>query len=775
MLEDDLEERNRVFETIEAFSNDPASRRAFTTMRLEVLDQIDPHRALSVRRELLELHPADPVLSVAVEIGLQRSNDRPGFVALMRKASRDPSTNGGMAAYAHAAMGRVDVELGAYREAVDAFEASIQYAPEALSLPARVFLPQLYAALEDDSGYCTALRDLATTLPAGTARAVCFRHLSAHFHEVGATEKAIEACQEALRSYPLDYVALQQLDRWSTERNQSEELIDPLMRAFGAEEDPSVSATVGAVLGRRLIDAGRLELASEVLQRVLAERPDELSALMLCAEADHQLERWERAAQYFQSVADHSEAEDPVRFEALHRAAEVTAVKLDDRESAVAMLNRMKSFPDKTPLALETLAKAQEYIGDFTGAAATLQELVEGEDPSSERRVTGLLRLATIQEQHLDDLAGAMQTLRKVGVSSSLNEPVLPGEAAAASYRAVLEREPTHTESYRALRRTLLSANDEDGAFCVEAVLSGLGFANEDETYFHRQRRALLPVQFASTLKAEHRSLLCPQVATPALKLLEALEPVLHRVFPVDAGGYGVDPRSAPTDESLDTIAREIAGVLGIEPGKVCLISPSFGPTVEPWESHLLLVPHSLAQTSRREQQFVLGGLLGRVAFHGIMGDPNRINPTSPQHLEYIIGATCELIVDGHESSHHGGTIFNDIKRRLGDALDAEKKTEWLPLAEEVVRESLPLNGHQLSQDMASAALRTGILMSQDPAVAMECLRRYRTMFTPSNQADHNDEAPLGGGTAGSMRSMSFAVSAEHARLRSRLGIGLGT
>jgi hypothetical protein len=630
-------------------------------------------------------------------------------------------------------------------------------------------------------------------------------------------------------------------------------LIDPLHRAFDAEERPEVLAPLGATLATLLLGEDRISPAREVVERALGVVPNDLKNLMLLSVLQEQEGAPAAAVETLDTIVEHSESETWIRADGLRRMVDLQSRYLDDKASAKKTASRLAGLPLEGRSALEARLEVEELVDDHEAAAKTLAELAEADDLSPAASAGYLFRLASIQEHTLSDSAAAIESLSRIestehqqDAASRLFElgeksgrwdlsagalevaldrgapverdweldarrrlaelfegPLLRPEASLRHYeriveldptdvhtlehlagaagtahpekaidyhRALLRAQPDRTACYRALRKLFLEVGDVDSAFCAEAVLEGLGKADEEESYFYRQRRSALSSEPTAgvALTDADRQLLCPEAQSPAFVLLGELTGVLGKVFPVDYAGYGVDPANPPGGEPLGRLAEDVARVLGVGDHTLSMVAASLGPAVESGTPPILLVPKSLADAAQREQRFVLGSLLARVGFHGIAGDFRGLNPISGKQLEYLLGATCELVVPDYSSPASGNAIFEDIKRRLSDGIDDELK-KGLASSAKALADGDPIDGAAVQQTMGEAAARAAMLVCQDPAVGVACLRSFATMFATE------DSEEVRGVPRPALQALSFAVSEGHAAMRKSLGLGVSS
>jgi hypothetical protein len=336
-------------------------------------------------------------------------------------------------------------------------------------------------------------------------------------------------------------------------------------------------------------------------------------------------------------------------------------------------------------------------------------------------------------------------------------------EQAIDYHWALLSANPTRLSSYRALRQLFIRVADEDGAFLTEAVLEGVGVADEEESYFHAQRRARLLPLGEGKLADDERELLAPEAATAPLALLHALTPLLGKVFPVDYAGYGVTTPDSPPGAPTQAAAQRSAQLFGVSGFRLLAVPNRVAPCVEPGQPPVLLVPRNLDDATPRDQSCVLGELMGRVAFGAVIGDPRRLSPISPTLLEHVLWAACELVMPDATAPQRGRPVYEDIKRRLGAALESQPRTDLTMAATRLLSEG-DWSGAAVLEAMDRVALRAAMFAAQDPAIAI---------------AQARARAGAGRGLetlpAGLVAALPFVLSKSHLAIRRRLKIGVAS
>lgn len=791
--------------------------------RLDRLGRTD--EALELRRIALEARARDPILLTEVEASLEARGDTEALVALYERRLEDGRLDPSFEGFLQVQLGTLYEAQGRPRQAIDALEHAFELDAEA-TLAGRVALVRLHRSLGDETAYQVAMMSLSQSLPAGPLRATCLRRLATHLEDAGHIEAAAVNYEAVLHAHPTDPLSLAALERILPALGEDERLIDPLMRALFAETDAQRRAVLGSHLAVRLIVGGRRGPARDAVDQILSTDPTQPEALMLSAEL-HELEAdWDGALTCLETLLPRVD-DEATRLETIRRAVRA-AIRSGERERAEKIAKSLGAAVDT--LGLDAFIDVHVMLEKWDRVASALRERLDRTADPAEK--TGFqLRLARVQEEHLNDAKAALATLSEARVTGDqtatveqvlrlgertgrwdlaaealsnalaaggldeefelavrrrlaalLEGPLERPDQAVAHFQRILELDPTarvrerlvhladdprkaiehlrvllsqrpdDAERYRELRLRFLDAGIEDGAFCAEAVLLGLGAANEEEEYFYRRRRARLLRQLPSEpLTAEERASLFSH--HPVIDALRVLSPVLGEVFPVDLAAYGLDEPSPAASEG--ELVRAIARLFDVRL-HVLTIPGRLAPATEPglWmrgeTRPAVLLPEGTGQHVRREQLFLAGVLAGRVASHGVLFDASRIAPTSEREIAYLIDAARVVFTDS--TPRFEGAVFDDLRARLVRAsIHRDSVVEALSKLDE----DLDLGGAGQLLDMVAA--RCGILAAVDPAVAIQGLRDHATLFA---------RGPLD-----AVRAIPYAVSEEHLAIRKRLRV----
>ncbi len=837
LLRDQPQAHEDMLASLAAKVADPALQAVLQQRRAELVSQTEPDKALAIRRRALEQSPHHPVNSIVVELALESSGERSALAKLLRTQAADSLIEPDLRVSTYCSLGVVLEELGNTRESADAFENACHAAVEQEPWLALLALPRVYAALQNTSGYVSAVRMLCDRIPNGPERATSLRFLGSVLTMSGDRDGAIEALEDALAVQSDCYPALRDLQQLCGE-SDPDRYIDSLMRTFELAENETAIRTLGCSLAARLIKDDRYESAVEVIDRVLAVGPDDLRGLMLRAEVEERRETWDFAVAALERVIDHAESPAPVKAEALKRLAAIVDVELHDTEALRGVVERLAAIDVTSPDYIRVAVDIYGRVGDHPNLAKALERVASASDVGSGERAGMLLRLAALQDAELGEPAAAIETLARVTdpahqrdaiarllelgersnrwdlacdaleaalsrgsamdptwelairrrLAGLLEGPLNRTDDAARQYariatldvndaaslerlaaieegrdparaldvhRALLKIDPNRTESYRQMRALFLAMNDDDGAFCAEAALVGLGVANEEEQYFHRQRLAAVQEGSASPLEAAELDALCPERKDVALALLGELESIVQAVFPAQLAAQGIDTSGSMSTTELQDVASAFAIMFAVPRHMVTSVADRIGPTVEIVERPILLVPRFVEAETRQFQRVVCGALFGRIRFHGVATDPRRLNPIGAKHLEYLLWAACSVVRED-VLVPEDNAIYKDIRRRVATALAGRVSANLRDLVDRVIADRGAINGERLAKITADAAARSALLAALDPAEAISCLQKLKQQLGLE---------PL--------QHVAYVVSKEHLNLRRRRGWGV--
>lgn len=395
--------------------DDPALRRAAQRELAHRID--DPEEAVALWRAIALADPTDVVAAVRTSAGLERAGrtrEQQDWVQAMTPPT-DPEL---VSIEAIRSARRADL-LGSLRAAADAFESALER-PRRPFLP-HLELPRLYELLDQPGLRESSLAQLAQRLPRGPLAARTSMVLAEALRERGDEAGALGQLERASIADPTYYPALSAIEALS--HADPEPLIDALLRAFESEGRPEVLAPLGVHLGRLLYEADRVELAREVLERVVSIDPGHLPGHLWLAEVYEETGEADRLFDVLEAAAKSDDAPPELRERALVRRVDL-ALEGEDMDRVRAAADGLAAIAPDHPRALEATLTTALARGDHAEAAAVLEKLIARPELSETVRVGYLFELATVKAEKLGDVAAAIRALAEIRSPEAKEEAV---------------------------------------------------------------------------------------------------------------------------------------------------------------------------------------------------------------------------------------------------------------------------------------------------------------------------------------------------------------
>lgn len=336
--------------------------------------------------------------------------------------------------------------------------------------------------------------------------------------------------------------------------------------------------------------------------------------------------------------------------------------------------------------------------------------------------------------------------------------------------RALSRLSPLRAAVYRRAQSLFEAAGESDGAWNAASVLESLGEADINESLLADQHKPDGLLAARSTIQgAEWSNALYTPAYDPALaRIFFALGPAAVRV------GIGLakhknrfttpDPSTLQdAEKSTTTLAKTLvwtSRLLGFAPPQLYVLPElSAGLAIAPQEQAGALVSRSLGS----------GLALGQLAFLWARLLPQFLDEfralplfPSPAELSALLSAAFAL---GGAQGVDVRSLDGDAKR-LYAALRRELRGPALEGLGRVVRgipsEEIPARAERALRHLELVGVRAGLLVSADVGVGAELIRRF----------------PIEGVTRAETQLSelhTFAISAEYATLREKIGVAIGT
>jgi hypothetical protein len=316
-----------------------------------------------------------------------------------------------------------------HRGALDLFASAVR--GTAIDAPILDELHRLGRRLPDSERHAEVLRDLADHAPDDAIRALLLRELAPLLEELGDREAAVASYKAIAAIHPGDSSAIEGLERDANDRADHEalaELLRSRIEAASPEERRALRLRRAAVLETRL---GKLDDACAELETLLAEVPDDKSALRFLADILERLHAPLRAAPLLRKLGDLATPIDEKAEYSLRAASSFLAG--GDVASAKATLDAVAPIAARESV-IELRGKIARQEGDFLGLAQALDQLSSASSEPAERRAEMLLDASAAASTAGDDNL-AMELARRA-LKMAPTHPAAILEARRLEYRA---------------------------------------------------------------------------------------------------------------------------------------------------------------------------------------------------------------------------------------------------------------------------------------------------------------------------------------------------
>ncbi len=196
-------------------------------------------------------------------------------------------------------------------------------------------------------------------------------------------------------------------------------IVDPALLKTGELDLALANAPNDSERARILVERAKRELHKGQRESAIDSYRDALAFETSNQDALEALERLYRDTKNVTRLVEILETKlelaknDGARLEGLVAIAEVYENELQDLGGAVARLEAAHALQPKNAKPLQALARCHEKLGDFAAQLVDLQRLLRGENSRSDKLET-LLRIASIQENELDHVEGAIDSYERI-------------------------------------------------------------------------------------------------------------------------------------------------------------------------------------------------------------------------------------------------------------------------------------------------------------------------------------------------------------------------
>jgi tetratricopeptide (TPR) repeat protein len=599
-------------------------------------------------------------------------------------------------------------------------------------------------------------------------------------------ERAMQAYQSALEADPADRLAFERL-REHLERNARwTELATLLFARSEVERSRSrlveLHRSLAAVAKDRLDDRAQ---AKRELRMLLGLQPEDLEALSTLADLCALDAEWPETADALIRMARLEKSPIALR-DLFLRLGRIYQDETPDPKRAIASFNKVVTLDPANIEALSRLSDLYLKTFDFKRALATTQQLHE-KDPSPERKVDHMLRIAKIHEDGLKDsfqasvsyrgaLDAAPSDLRAIGElcgffarQGDQRSLMVHLDRSVATMRARLKHDPFETFAYQALFKIFGWRKAPDGSFCTAQILDCLGQAGPEEREFLETHRAGVGAPGSALADPEHDEwLFVRSVPGGFRQVFQLLAEPFTKLFPGDIRTHGASraDRVNSIDHPMRRIGDVLARDLGVNAYELYILRSN--PTllvVENTVPPAILIGSALCEDATEDEiLFLMGRCLWMVRKAMIL--PSRLRP---EDLEILVGGVVRQYSADFQPSDADLKALQEATRQVNRAIPKKLRQELMGFALECSGPTVELR--TLGGAIVHTANRAGLLACRSIHAAMTSLRRIagklRTPQTPADRAlslRGNEEAE---------ELLRFAVSDAHFELRRAMHVGI--
>lgn len=380
--------------------------------------------------------------------------------------------------------------------------------------------------------------------------------------------------------------------------------------------------------------------------------------------------------------------------------------------------------------ALESLLESEH---DHDGIA-TLYQLLARRDRltgRTDRLVQTLRRLAVLYIERLSNPALAAETLDEIlqAIPDDADAATrlagvltrMPGREAEAlkAHRRAVALDPTHADSYRAIRDLCVLTKDLDGAWCAASALGVLGVATEAErAAFEAGRQPSLTLRRDSLPPDAFQRLIRDDAADGGMaRVLGILHAPLLRILPLktlpDLGLSESDRMDMTVRGPLQNMAAAASKVFGIALPRLYRATGKTGITKLPLNPPALAVGDDVAMSWRgKELRFGLARALVTFAPGFEMAG---MSDAASMRLFFLAGLRVAF-PDFPLPEDAGGV--EDMARAVGAMLSPESRAALVAVLTEFRRARRAIDLEAFLEGVDRTASRAGLFLCNDLQVA---------------------------------------------------------
>ncbi|MDW8362028.1 MAG: tetratricopeptide repeat protein [Myxococcales bacterium] len=713
-----------------AISTDPALVAAARTRQGEVLETIDPARALEAFDAALE---ADPE-SIAAVHGLVRIAEALDDPVRMAEAARrqaavarDPVEVA--AALVRSARLRTD-RLGDAGGALEDAARALEVHPD--SADAATLLDELLSATGSWDRLADRLaRAAASATTTERSAALWLRVAEIQAGPLGNVPAAIASLHRLVRAVPHHVPALARLAELYVQDGQWNEAASLLGRVVQLSQDRGTlrdaHLRLASIWEQRLGDTARAMVSLQAVLSLDPAHPEALARLASVHEREGRLEQAAEAlARLVRVVGDPRE-----RVPALRRLARLELGRGAAHAARQALLEAI-ALEGPSGEAAHTFVEAFASPADVEAFADAVETYAAG--VAADEAVEAHLEVARLRADVLGQPERALEGLRVASAGRLEGEPRLRlaiaerlrlagrHEQAASELLALVRDDPAIVEGWRALARAFEAMGRHGEARLALEPLLVLGAATDAE----RQLVASSPRPTATPGSFDAEALVRFAVQggaeLAACQMLAGLVEAYGKLYPPDFEAFGVGARDRLGTRTAHPLRRLADGLAAVH-GEVVFDlyvhrMRGRGVAVELSEPPSLLVPQSVAELPEAQQRFVLARPIAAIAMRLAAAEK-----LTARELEVLLASAARLVSPQAGKGLTAEDFLDEQQRRIRRAL-SRRMLRWVEEAAARYVAAGRVDVARLHEALGRACRRVALLLADDLQAVVDLVRR---------------------------------------------------
>lgn len=622
------------------------------------------------------------------------------------------------------------------------------------------------------------------TLEARDERAEMLRRLAELCeNQLSDLERAIRHRQALLELEPEDLEELRHLAELHRKRADWENAIELYERIIPRLDDAralrDLYFRIGEIYQEHMKDYARSVSAFET---VLTYEPDDLLAMEHLGELYKTLNLSEEASEIFGRLLNFDLPRDKeIRYTLA--LGEIELEQRDSEDKAIGYFQRAMALDPGNSTLLNTLSALFEKRNRWDQLVGLYEQNLARQEGSA--RLSSLMGLARLYMEKLGDVEKALVHLEQANVLDPYNLEIQALQARAMGlnalyyldaidkHRQLIEQNPFRVESFHELARIYTERQETDKAFCGLMVLDFLKALTDEEQQRFRKLRESVTGGIAAVIPPRDRDRLLVHPGERGLlhDLFTALEPALHKLFPVNLDAYDLPQcKVAGVNSSVYHLLENAAYHLGVDLFKVYISSqqPDIL-AVENTRPPTIVMGGNLAFSAEGVKRFVAGWVMSHIRNNHALVARQPLDV-----LRFWVEATCHLYIP--EVAVQGRSIaeVEDFTQSLNRAIAKQNRKELEDAARAWHKAEVKPDLNAYLNALRHTDNRMGLLLAGDLVAAAESVvylesgQPYRAGGTTSDVIDAFR------GNAQVKELIVFAASDAHHELRRQIRVNVG-